>query len=603
MTDLAQKLFIEKKRHTPWNSKAHIATRDRWPTLVKLLDKGSLTYADYSLAQTLLKQIDPATEAIGALICHLSLAAKNGHLCIRYHHEKISPEVKKLWSIDDEEDELVAHIESLIVDGFHSLPQSLYASIEDTDSLKPLYLWDDLLYLQKYWTYETNFVNSINQVEEASALLHPNMSLVDAEIQNLLDNNKLLPEQAKAIQLGCSKNLAIISGGPGTGKTYTAGHLIRIFYQSLSCEDQNKCKIVLAAPTGKAASNLQNSFMNSLSGINLNKPVEAKTLHSLLLTNRSQEYVSANLFVIDEASMIDAKIMSKLFMSIRPGSKIILLGDRYQLPPVEAGSIFSDLLTTKIKANHNSVAILTKCVRADIQTIVLFSQKINEGDSESVIALLNADDETINRHPLNEVQDLVKEVMPKFEMISKNTTDYSELLEIYNTYRILIPLRKGPFGVDSINTLILNKILKNIPLGSPLIAPIIITKNDYQLELFNGETGILIKQNPRSESMEKGDLAIFPSNKPNESIRKIPALLLKEFDYAYCISIHKSQGSEFDEIAIILPNNSEHFDREILYTAVTRAKKKITLWCSEETLTNCLKNTSKRISGIDRKIN
>jgi len=599
MPGLAKKLFIEKHHHTPWSLKLSKIATNCWPTIVKLLDKGVISYIDYSLAVTLLKTIDHPTEAHAALICHLSIAAKNGHLCVRSENDLILPDPKKLWSLVDEDDGDLQTVQQLIHSGFNTLPTELFYCEDDVDLTKPLCLWNNHLYLQKYWLYETEFIESISKIEQGESLLHPNTEILESEIDILLDKQKLLPKQAEAIRIGCQKNLTIISGGPGTGKTYTAGHLIRIFLQSLPENEKAKCKIALAAPTGKAAANLQSSLMHTLSDMPINQSIEAKTLHSLLLTNRSQKFISANFILIDESSMIDAKMMAKLFSSIRPGSKLILLGDRYQLPPVEAGSIFTDLLIAESKNSKNSVVELTKCIRADIEEIVSFSKEINEGNAQNVLEILASDSTAITKHALEDQSLLLQSIIQRYDGIAKNFSNYTELLNSFNTFRVLIPFRKGPFGVDAMNTLILNTLIQKSHDSEQFVSPIIITKNDYQLELFNGETGILIKNNPHSNTILKGDLAIFQTHSINNPVRIIPALLIKNFEYAYCMSIHKSQGSEYDDIAVVLPKGSERFDREILYTAVTRAKKKIEIWCDDEILKECLKNTSQRISGIN----
>jgi exodeoxyribonuclease V alpha subunit len=168
-----------------------------------------------------------------------------------------------------------------------------------------------------------------------------------------------------------------------------------------------------------------------------------------------------------------------------------------------------------------------------------------------------------------------------------------EMMDAFNRFRILSPLRKGPHGVEAINELFLKK--------PSHAAPIILTKNDRGLELFNGETGVLIRKDLSKPHFQEGDYAIFPGDRP-DAIKRVPAVLLPPFEYAYCLSVHKSQGSEFDHVLLMLLEGSENFGNQVLYTGVTRAKRKLEIWCSLATLKKTLSHKSQRLSGISERI-
>src|SRR5262249_11532711 len=152
-----------------------------------------------------------------------------------------------------------------------------------------------------------------------------------------------------------------------------------------------------------------------------------------------------------------------------------------------------------------------------------------------------------------------------------------ELFAKFNQFRILTPFRKGPFGYEALNALCHKNLAKTLRLGERSVIPIIVVATDYGLELFNGEVGILVCHHKVNEfsAFQKGDYALFPGNsleKAGQSMRQIPAILLPKFEYAYCLSVHKSQGSEFERVLLLLPEGSEIFGREVLYTGVTRAR-------------------------------
>ena len=171
------------------------------------------------------------------------------------------------------------------------------------------------------------------------------------------------------------------------------------------------------------------------------------------------------------------------------------------------------------------------------------------------------------------------------------------LLKAFNRFRILSPLRQGPYGVEEINSLFLKNALKRCT-GSRFIAPIMIVKNNYSLGLFNGEVGVLVCHPKGAEGhFQVGDYAIFPSNE-KEGVRKVSALLLPRFDYAYCLSVHKSQGSEFDHVLVLNPQRSANFGRKVLYTAVTRARQSLEIWGSDQELIKTIANHDQRLSGF-----
>jgi exodeoxyribonuclease V alpha subunit len=344
----------------------------------------------------------------------------------------------------------------------------------------------------------------------------------------------LLPLQIEAIKKASKGPLTLILGGPGTGKTFTAGFLVKTLLKL----SNNKLKVALAAPTGKAAINLEKSFGGDL---------KATTLHSLLnYKGKEPKPLESDILVIDESSMIDLSLMEALLSSLKPKSRLILLGDPHQLPPVEVGRIFPEM----IAFCEESVIRLEECMRTDIKEILDLAHLVKEG---LPIDLFFKE----KRHSVFFEKEL------KFETCLNKCLGWLEIKGKEEAFlhlkksTLLSPLRKGPFGFERLNEAIflsLKRLKKSVPV------PIMIVRNDKRLNLFNGQMGVLF---------EEGS-ALFEE-------RLIEKSSLPPYEVAFCLSVHKSQGSEFEEVTLLLPDGSEVFGKELLYTGITRAKNRLNL--------------------------
>lgn len=489
------------------------------------MNEKKLPLIDLSLAQRVAGEGSSA--ALLFFIIHLSIASRQGHLCITQQE----PHPKDLWPMVTEEhfdwDELAA----LITKGAAEIPSNS-SIIED----------QGCYYFKRYWQDETSLVQNFQRLCSAN----PTFDI------NSLKTDHLLPEQALAVE-NCAKHMiSIISGGPGTGKTYTIAQFLNQLPDTI--------KVALAAPTGKAAANLKQKVVR--------ENVQAYTLHSLLGITKGQyevRKIPADVIIIDECSMVDARVMQNLFAAVKTGARLILIGDPFQLPPVEAGSLFGDL----IEALPHLTTELKKCLRAESKEIIDIASTVNQG-------------------------------LQGLPFLDIETFSYPELpdctLENIGKFRILSPLKRGKFGVNRINQYYLKRALSKMQGKGPHAFPILITGNDHRMELYNGELGVLIRNGSIKDlQLRKGDYALFPG-------RKIPALLLPDFDYAYCLSVHKSQGSEFDHVAMLLPPGSQHFGRKVLYTGVTRAKKKLEIWSNQETINQTVAYDCRRMSGLKNRL-
>lgn len=581
---LAKTQFLELHKRAPWISNHKPVHASNWPLFDRQLAQNRITYLDYVLTHRLLRDEPQASEESALFICHLILAARKGHLCIKTNDSSLSPSVAELWNDETEQPlppEQAESLERLILEGSNCIPTSLQTVT--------ICQHNRSFYLQRHWVLESLFLEGLSKQCRNEPF---------TKIDFKLDEKTLNKEQANAIEKACRSPISIISGGPGTGKTYTAGQLIRVLWNHLSHEEQSSFRIVLAAPTGKAAAHLQKSLTDAVSNLENFPVLQAKTLHSLLNLNQrnkdSEIRISADLIVVDESSMIDLKTMAYLFKALKKGCRLVLLGDPFQLPAVEAGSLFLDLIELGTIPHTE----LKTCLRTELASIIDLAKLIKEGREEQTLNCLNQAKSEILRRPFSEdpkeaQKELVNYVSPLFRAFPHD----DQTLDKFNAVRLLSPMRKGPFGVDLLNQLIWQQISQSAPSQGWIAIPIMIVTNDYRQDLFNGETGVLMRKLPL-ELNGSEDYALFPGRSSNDDARRFSSVLLPKYEYAYCLSVHKSQGSEFDRVILVLPEGSEVFGREVFYTATTRARRQIEIYGSDDTIRKTVERQVSRVSGI-----
>jgi exodeoxyribonuclease V alpha subunit len=371
-------------------------------------------------------------------------------------------------------------------------------------------------------------------------------------------------EQHSAINAAANHPLLIISGGPGRGKSFIAAQILKQFFHHKPLGS-----VILSAPTGKAVSHLESK---------IEYKVTAKTLHRLLgireeaPTSISQEVICADLLIIDECSMIDLHLWSLLTSALSPQTRVILIGDPHQLPPIETGTFFRDLCELDFIPHIH----LTECLRSECSYILGLADAVFREDQTKLEKYIT---------PLPNFEELIKLAAEKFPNPSDTRPEESELAR----FAILSSLKKGPFGSNAINEGIEELYYSMGKTWMPI--PILITKNSYSLELYNGEIGVLFKH--RYDPTE--NIAYFKG-------KSYPSTILPPFEKAWAISVHKSQGSEYDDVFFILAEGSETFGKEMLYTGITRAKNVITIFSRKETFFYCLSQKTKKYSFLKERI-
>jgi len=466
----------------------------------------------------------------------------------------------------------------------------------------PLVVDQHRLYLARYFMYERQLAANMRRLADISFSI--------PTIETMLDYCFAVPEmsdhwQRQAGQIALTKALCIISGGPGTGKTTTvvriAGLLLNHFGADL--------RIALAAPTGKAAARLKESVRQQAQELPFTDeiiaavPTEAETLHRLLggrqfsssFRHSKDNPLNWDVIIVDEASMVDLALMSKLVEALSPGARLILLGDKDQLASVESGSVLSDCMQ-----------ILTDNV-VELRTVYRFNEEIaaiagyiNRGESAAVLALL--DDpalESIVRASPDWLEYAGKKYIAFLDAAgsASGTADVAALFSLFSEFRILCAVRQGPFGVHTVNDSI-ERFLASVGFECNrnewyIGKPIIVTRNDYTLGLYNGDIGICL---PDFDG--DGDLVIWFESEDGEYRTCLP-VRLPASDTVWAMTIHKSQGSEFDEVLVLLPEDDiPILSREILYTAVTRAREKALILGENEVFETTISRRIERLSGF-----
>lgn len=448
-------------------------------------------------------------------------------------------------------------------------------------------------------------------------------------------------KQKSAVLKGLERNL-IITGGPGTGKTTVAYDILKNILINLDSDIEN-WSINLTAPTGKAKDRLKESitdcikddkeFRNQVVLTRL-QGTEPQTIHSLLryspstngfTFNKENQFPEKSIFVIDEASMIDICLFASLLDAIPDNAIVFILGDKDQLPSVDAGAVLGSVLG---QTEHNSAytVTLTEFHRTERKEIWDAACLINKGDDESIDRLFNliGKSDSVNRKEVGkEKKDGLEAIVkPAVDVYSKYTNkansfrieDAKDVFNLTKECKILCAERKGLLGVENINKLIIDGVLDGKKRGLQEFFAgelLMITQNNKLLGLSNGDNGVvvhfdgdkdddnlwfMIKKNEQDSGTEME--GIFSRNE----FTYYPLYLIPtdSIEVSYAMTIHKSQGSGYDQIIILLPDKKGHplLNRQILYTALTRAKKKATIVASDDIIREAIENKIERDSMI-----
>jgi exodeoxyribonuclease V alpha subunit len=520
-------------------------------------------------------------------------------------------------------------------------------------SERPLRLLGSRLYLDRYWREERRVAGDLQALSGESPS-EVDLGLLRDGLGRLFPGDSDLLQRAAAAS-SVLRRLAVVGGGPGTGKTTTVARIVALAAEQAAAQEARAPLVALAAPTGKAAARLQEAVHAEAGGLDTDAEVRAllgglraSTLHRLLgwrpgshsrFAHDRDNRLPHDLVIVDETSMISLSLMTRLVESVRPDARLILVGDPGQLTSIEAGVVLGDIVgpaSGTLRMSAGAQAMLAQAIGDDIAAeappsgattigdgivvldrvyrygaaIARLAEAIRSGDADGAIDVLRAEHPEITWLAGEPEAPVYEEA--GLEAVRRETLEAGravvqaaragaggEALRALSEFRLLCAHRRGPFGVStwtSRQQAWLAEEIDDLDLEQRdyVGRPLLITENDYELGLYNGDTGVIVQSDPGHTT------AVFERG---AELMSFSPLRLSGVETVYAMTIHKSQGSQFDTAAVLLPPaDSPIVTRELLYTAVTRARERLILVAGEDTVRAAVGRPVSRASGLRERL-
>lgn len=602
------------------------------------------TATEVHAAQRITNATFSTTDATASFIDYLSVAIAvwapvNGHVCIDL--ENVRQQVRdELGSAKEDIDQQLQDdlqwpspaewLKHLATSPLVSVPAP--NNLDHVDYTKPLVLFGNMLYLTRQWADEGLVAIALRTRLTATPTSLP--AQANTWVSDVFENGPK-DYQAQAVVKALTHNTTVLLGGPGTGKTYTIAGMLHAFYSEHAANstagNTNPLRVAIAAPTAKAARQVTTSV-----GISLALPhfpqTHAKliggvtktssTIHRLLgwspgnrgrFAHHAQNFLPYDVVIIDEVSMVSLPLMARLLEALAPSTKLVLVGDPQQLKSVEAGAVLPDIASLHSDGTYPITKLLTNRRQADesnpgkVNGIGKLATNISEAsltqsDADDVLKFIkdNTNDITFiappdaSADPSKSSQVLAKldKHLQGYRDALKHATKSSaqEALDALASVRVLCGHREGPYGVSTWNNLVARTIGVSTTRGA-VGQPLLNTRNDLRTGLVNGDTGIVV-------NTKTGRKVVFSTQQ-----QSFEPSALEDIEVAFATTIHKSQGSEYHTVIVVVPTvGSPLLRRELLYTAVTRARKHLVLIASEEAITSAVMSTINRASGLAARV-
>jgi len=586
-----------------------------------------LVAADYFLAREVLTSLDISGEDEAVYWFHIIIALgeslRQGHTCL-----PLSSLANNHIGYHVDEGGIVTH-QGFIFPDAQKLKE-LVSSVLTVSKEQLLVLDNSNLYLRRYFLLERELSDALSVFNQIDSNVDVNKakSIIDSLFVSQEDE---IDWQKVAVANTLNKQLSIIAGGPGTGKTYTVTKLLAAL---LMLANDSALHIKLVAPTGKAAQRLAESIGAAVQGfkgqieesILEQIPTDAQTIHRLLgvipnqvnFKHHQDNKLHVDVVIVDEVSMVDLPLMTRLFRALPEHCKVIMLGDADQLPSVAAGGVLADLAPRPhrgyTKENHSflettlsqvlpldngvydHLVFLNKSRRFDGSGgIGNLAKQVIDGDAQASWHLV-AESERLDpsnqiAYQAGDINEWLPDYVARFYKSIQEASTVESAFEKLSHFRILCAMRSGRTGVEAINAQVQQ--LLGVDLRKPLYhgKPIMILNNDYNVGLYNGDIGIIWQENEQ--------LVAYFIQQDGELKRVLPAKL-PSYEAVYAMTIHKTQGSEFSHVLMLLPeqSNNQLLSRELLYTGITRAKKNITVASEMDVWLQGVTRKVERYSGL-----
>jgi exodeoxyribonuclease V alpha subunit len=460
---------------------------------------------------------------------------------------------------------------------------------------------DELLYLDRYWREEQQVADDLLAM------------LSDGEGKTVTDLDRLFPpgydEQRAAAELALRQRLTVLTGGPGTGKTTTVARLLALLAGETAATGAPRLRIALAAPTGKAAARLQEAVQREIDQLeHVDRQwisgLKATTLHRLLgsrpdTSSRFRHHrgnrLPHDVIVVDETSMVSLTMMARLLEAVRPEARLLLVGDPDQLASVDAGAVLADLVDGLGARTDVRIAELKTSHRFG-ETIGTLATAIRDGDADAAIDVLRAGGDHVAWSDADDPTSELREVLlPHAVALYRAAVlgDADAALATLEEHRLLCAHRRGPYGVAHWNRQTERWLTEATgePIWSAWYAgrPVLVAANDYGLGLYNGDTGVAV--------LDDGGLRAVIAG--SEVPLSFATGRLSDVETMHAMTIHKSQGSQATEVTVLMPPvESRLLTRELFYTAVTRAKRKVRVVGSEAEVRAAIERRAVRATGL-----
>jgi exodeoxyribonuclease V alpha subunit len=507
----------------------------------------------------------------------------------------------------------------------------------DAVPARPLRLLGTWLYLDRYWAEEVQVARSL-QAMGATAADGVDIELLGAGLRRLFVAHHE-GRQSIAAAAAVTQRFAVVAGGPGTGKTTTVARIIALLCEQALAAERALPLIALAAPTGKAAARLQEAVAGEAGELDVPGAVRAQlrdcgatTLHRLLgwrpgsssrFRHDRNHRLPHDVVIVDETSMVSLSLMARLIEALREGARLVLVGDPAQLASIEAGAVLGDIVGPAAVApvlGPKAAGRLSAATGASLDAagsrdglgdgivvlervhrfggaIAELATAIRLGDQDAVVELLKRSPDGVqwietdltDERLLTPVRDRALSAAAEVIAAARNG-DAARALRALAGYRILCAHRRGPYGVASWTARLESWLADSIDSDRWYVGrPLLVTQNDYELRLNNGDTGVVVRSSDRT-------LAAF--ERAGEVVEYSPSRL-GAIETVYAMTIHKSQGSQFDAAAVLLPEpGSRILTRELLYTAATRARRQLLIAGTEEAVRAAVSRPVARASGL-----
>jgi exodeoxyribonuclease V alpha subunit len=607
-------------------------------------DAGVLTAADVHVASRLAALVGEAEESVALAAALAVRAPRLGHV-----HVNLAT-IRDTAAVDAEESVDLSKLPWPETETWiDQVAESALVAVGDDDTAaRPLRLLDTWLYLDRYWREERQIAADLRTMSEqqpAAAVQVDGLGKALARLYSGQTHNR----QCLAAAAAVLRRLAIVAGGPGTGKTTTVAQIVAMLAEQAALAGAPFPLVALAAPTGKAAARLEEAVHEEAAKLAVEQSIrkellalQASTLHRLLgwrpgsysrFRHDRNQRLPHDVVIVDETSMISLSLMARLTEALRPDARLVLVGDSGQLASIEAGAVLGDIVgpaADQLLIGATARAQFAQATGQDVQAedppagvtvgdgivvldrvhrfgggIAKLASAIRRGDVDAVLDLLHDSPQDVTWIPVDvadpAAHDSLKPVRDDAISAATSVVEAAragagrDAFESLASFRILCAHRRGPEGVATWTARMEGWLAAEVDgftaddrwyVGRPLL----VTENDYELRLYNGDTGVVV------QSPDDRLSAVFERR---GTIIEYSPSRLSAVDTVYAMTIHKSQGSQFDTAAVLLPAPSSRIlTRELLYTAATRARKRLILAGTEETIRAAVTRPIARASGL-----